>query len=135
MTLDVAEGLRAWDVREHRPALADGAAHAQMVNGPAVIAFGDDDIAGLNIAAAGAPLGEAVSYDLSLGAGNDTVAHVTVIGPDGEERPWYAANVRIAEGSGGGEFTPALNDPAGMWTLRALDIITGETAEATVEVQ
>ncbi|MGM0494454.1 MAG: hypothetical protein ACQER1_16095, partial [Armatimonadota bacterium] len=94
-----------------------------------------NEIAGLGIEAEGASLGEAVSYDLSLASGSDTVARVTVIGPDGEERPWYADNGRIADGVASGSFTPALNDPTGTWTIRALDIITGETAEAEVEVR
>ncbi len=128
-------GTFAYDAREHRALGQATEARAQMEHGPAVLVFSDDEIAGLDIAATGASLGATVRYDLSLGTGNDTVARVSVIGPDGEERPWYAANVRLTDGVGAGSFTPALNDPPGAWTLRALDVLTGETAEATVEVQ
>jgi len=132
---DLPAGTFAYDAREHKPLGQVTGATAQMEHGPAVIVLSDEEIAGLGIEATGAALGEAVRYDLSLASGNDTVAHVTVIGPDGEERAWYADNVRIADGVASGSFTPALNDPAGTWTVRALDVITGETAEAAVEVE
>ncbi|MFO8079620.1 MAG: beta-galactosidase, partial [Armatimonadota bacterium] len=127
-------GLHAYDAREHNYLGQVTEASAQMDHGPAVLVISENEIAGLGIEAEGASLGEAVGYDLSLASGSDTVARVTVIGPDGEERPWYADNVRIADGVASGSFTPALNDPAGTWTIRALDIITGETAEAEVAV-
>ncbi len=131
---ELPAGAHLYDAREHAYLGDVTRATAQMEHGPAVIVYAEDEIEGLGVEAQGASLGEAVGYTLSLESGNDTVARVTVIGPDGEERPWYADNVRISDGAASGGFTPALNDPAGTWTIRALDIITGETAEATVEV-
>ncbi|MEA3401130.1 MAG: beta-galactosidase [Armatimonadota bacterium] len=123
-----------WNAREHRLAVQEGEMRLSMEHGPAVLVIAFEEIAGLGIEAEGAALGEAIRYDLSLASGNDTVAHVTVIGPDGEERAWYADNLRLSDGAASGSFTPALNDPSGRWIIRALDIITGESAEATVEI-
>ncbi|NLO06762.1 MAG: hypothetical protein GX131_13130 [candidate division WS1 bacterium] len=130
----VPAGTFVYDARTHRALGQVTEASAQMEHGPAVLVFSREEIAGLGIAATDAMLGEAVRYDLTLTSGNDTVARVTVIGPDGEEREWYADNVRLTDGAASGSFTPALNDPAGTWTIRALDIISGETVEAPVEV-
>jgi hypothetical protein len=135
LTLEnVPVSQHVYDVREHTYLGDVTEATAQMEHGPAVLVITEDEIAGLGIEAEGAALGEAVGYTLSLESGNDTVARVTVIGPDGEERAWYADNLRLTDGAASGSFTPALNDPAGTWTVRAMDVITGETVEATVEV-
>ncbi|MEA3402369.1 MAG: beta-galactosidase [Armatimonadota bacterium] len=60
--------------------------------------------------------------------------HVTVIGPDGQERRHYARNVPLTDGAGVTYLPMALNDPPGTWTVQARDVISGQTARATFEL-
>ena len=59
---------------------------------------------------------------------------VTVAGPDGVERPWYARNLLADEGRTSGEFTFALDDEPGAWTIAARDVATGVTSTHRVNL-
>jgi len=62
------------------------------------------------------------------------VLHVTVSGPDGVERPWYARNLLAEDGRAAGELTFALDDAPGTWTIQATDVATGATARREIEL-
>jgi hypothetical protein len=65
---------------------------------------------------------------------------LSVFGPDGKERPWYAANLLTGQGPdaqpGRGEatFDLALDDTPGAWKLVATDTATGVSAAASLQV-
>ena len=62
------------------------------------------------------------------------VFHLDVIDPTGKTVDYYSGNLR-ASGHRAGKLIPvAHNDPAGTWTLRAKDILTGQSASAAFEV-
>ena len=55
--------------------------------------------------------------------------------PDGSLLDAYAKNV-LAEGARAEVILPsALNDPAGVYTLRVTDVVTGATAEAKIRLK
>ncbi|MBL8228581.1 MAG: beta-galactosidase [Bryobacterales bacterium] len=105
---------------------------------PALFALSADPIAGLEMSVASqAKRGDTVTAALR-GASPSTAAthvvHVDVIGPDGVARAYYSANVAADLGVAGHEIPFALNDPAGAWTIRATDILTGRTVSRTVRL-
>lgn len=73
-------------------------------------------------------------FRLTVQAMNQTpagyhVIRVTVKGPDGKERPCYAANVGAPKGRGEYRLPLAYDEPAGEWTVHARDVATGVAAE------
>jgi len=58
-----------------------------------------------------------------------------VVGPDGKPRPFYAANLFTENGKAEGVVRFALNDPKGRWRIRAREIVSGLTGEATVTLK
>lgn len=71
---------------------------------------------------------------LDAAAQRDTVIRLTVIRPDGRELPWYAANLNAPLGKAVHRIKFAQNDPAGIWKIRAREIVTGRTAELELRV-
>jgi len=82
--------------------------------------------------------GKPVSYDVRIATGGRPpeahVVHVTVLDPSGREWECYRTNILAERGRGAGRFTPALNDPPGVWTIRARDAATGVERETKVRV-
>lgn len=87
--------------------------------------------------------GERTTYTARLSAPGHLAEHcirVRVWGPDGRERPWYAANLLTDQGPAAetgradGEFTLALDDMPGNWRLVARDVATGVSTSATFTV-
>jgi len=62
------------------------------------------------------------------------VLRLTFLNPKGEEVPHYARNVKAIHSQFVGVWTPALNDPTGVWRIKARDVISGRTAVTRVEV-
>ncbi len=78
-------------------------------------------------------LGGELSYALSPpagGPGAPRLVRLTVLTPEGREVGDYARNLFLGRDEVAGSIRFALNDPPGQWTLRATDIVTGQTAEA-----
>jgi hypothetical protein len=63
------------------------------------------------------------------------VFRLTVTGPDGAERDEYGANVLAVSGAGHTAIPFALNDPAGRYTLRVRDVMSGVTAEHEIRLR
>lgn len=63
------------------------------------------------------------------------VLRVRVFDPAGRERPEYGAVIEAPEGRGVFRFAPALNDPAGSWTVLGRDAAAGVEAQAEVAVR
>ncbi|MDP6151727.1 MAG: beta-galactosidase [Phycisphaeraceae bacterium] len=58
---------------------------------------------------------------------NRHIVHVDVLNPDGRLVRQYAGNVELTDGAGAYRFPTALNDPAGQWTVRVKDVVSGAT--------
>ena len=84
-------------------------------------------------------LGNPVQCNVLVSAGNAKVGthclHVTVLDPTGKARDEYASNVLVPGGKGLVRFTPALNDPPGIWKVTVRDVVTGSKSSASVAVQ
>jgi len=68
-----------------------------------------------------------IKLNTSTGKAGDHVFHIEVLPPKGEARWFMKRNVAAPEGSVKFIFRMARNDPAGKWTLRITDIMTGTT--------
>ncbi|MEN6641562.1 MAG: beta-galactosidase [Armatimonadia bacterium] len=81
--------------------------------------------------------GEELRYAAKLGTKGQAAEHVLrvqVFGPDGKERPWYAANVVSEGGTAAGKVQLALDEAAGAWKIVATDVATGVRGTAGVKV-
>jgi hypothetical protein len=59
---------------------------------------------------------------------------VDVVDPTGKIAPAYSGNVLAPNGRMDRILPFALNDSAGSWTIRARDMLTGQTQSKSVEV-
>jgi len=57
------------------------------------------------------------------------VAVVEVTTPSGKRHELYSTRIDLKNGRGEGAFTPALDDPEGVWKLRVRELIGGQSAE------
>lgn len=89
------------------------------------------------IAPAAVRRGEAVRMRAMVEGGRDyeTVLMVRVFRPDGAAAPEYSSNVETSSGAAGGDFQPALNDPAGRWRVTVTDAASGRAATVQVSVR
>jgi len=62
------------------------------------------------------------------------VVRVTVFGPEGKERKYYARNLLAPGGRATGDLVFALDDPAGTWKIVAKDVATGVSGRALVKL-
>jgi len=63
------------------------------------------------------------------------IIHVDVIDPAGKVQPEYSGNVIVRGGAAVKLIPLAQNDPAGRWTLRVRDVITGQSQTTTMDVR
>jgi hypothetical protein len=84
---------------------------------------------------ASAKRGEAVTFAGEAGASGRRLLRWHVVGPDGAFMPEYA-KVTLDEGREASFVLPsALNDPAGDYRIRATDVLTGASSEATLRLE
>jgi hypothetical protein len=118
--------------------------HTDLINSSVVV--GDGVLFGLNpaenkLALTGetaAALGEHVSFKLSSSSSGPrfTLIRCHVFGPDGLMLPVYAQNLLMGGGSGTNFVLPsALSDAAGVYTIRATDVVSGATAETKITLK
>ena len=72
---------------------------------------------------------------ISGGEPADHVCRIEVTDPTGNARPEYGERVLCAIGQGQYVLPLAHNDPVGQWKVRATEIVSGKTAEISVEVK
>ncbi|UCF37147.1 MAG: beta-galactosidase [Acidobacteriota bacterium] len=83
-----------------------------------------------------AQLGEEVTVSLRV-LGIDqyrSVGTAVVVDPRGREIPLYGGNLDIVDGTGRLSFRTALNDPAGSWTIRVKDTVSGVEGVTSISV-
>ena len=79
--------------------------------------------------------GEHVAFMLSSSIAGPRLIRCHVFGPDGLMLPGYARNLRFDNSTAPFVLPSALNDPAGAYTIRATDVVTGATAEIKVTLK
>ncbi len=63
------------------------------------------------------------------------VVHVAVLEPDGVAADHYSQNVVVTGGNAVFEIPFALNDPLGVWTLKARDAATGVSGQCRIALE
>lgn len=76
--------------------------------------------------------GDPLTFSLASSRPSKALVRCHVYGPDGSFLPLYSQNLVLEKGAGTFLLPTALNDPAGEYTVKATDVITGATAEAKV---
>jgi hypothetical protein len=84
--------------------------------------------------AAAAHPGEHVSFNLVSTAPAPTLVRCHVYAPDSSRLPIYSNNVLVQQGRGSFTLPFALNDAAGKYVIRATDLVSGATAEKSIEL-
>ncbi|HTZ76432.1 MAG TPA: beta-galactosidase trimerization domain-containing protein, partial [Stellaceae bacterium] len=103
---------------------------------PVLLSLGDGPVPPPRITAPQhARPGDTVSLRLAPAARQRlAVLHLEVIDPDGGIRQSYSGNAVVRAGGTTRVLPLALNDPDGLWEVRATDLVTGETASAALRV-
>jgi hypothetical protein len=57
-----------------------------------------------------------------------------VVDPSGRRVPQYSGNLVAPRGRARMTLPLALNDPAGQWTLRVTDVLSGQTRTSVIDV-
>ncbi len=104
------------------------------------IVIGDAVVLGLNRAQgeiklhgpANASLGEHPEFAITSAIPGRRLVRCHIFAPDGSFIPGYAKNLLLENASGSVVLTSALNDPAGKYTVRVTDVVTGARAEARI---
>lgn len=65
----------------------------------------------------------------------DHVFHLELLGPEGKSIDHYARNVLAARGQCELSIPLARNDPAGQWTIRVRDVLSGVSFKGTTQVR
>ena len=87
------------------------------------------------------PAGRRVTYDVALNrreARSPTEDHAVRLeldGPDGRNRPSYTTLMMVPAGQLIAQTRIGLEEPAGEWTIRVVDVVTGLEAEATFTLE
>jgi hypothetical protein len=124
------------DVRSGRRLGYSDAVHSSVV-------VGDAAVLGLSpaenkLTLSGPPSsarGEHVAFTLSSSVAGPRLIRCHVFAPDGLMLPVYARNLLLENHAIAFVLPSALNDVAGAYTIRATDVVTGATAEATITLK
>jgi len=79
--------------------------------------------------------GEHIAFNLSSSVGGPHLIRCHVFAPDGSMMPVYAGNLLLDTATLSFVLPSALNDPAGVYTIRATDVVTGATAETKLDLK
>jgi hypothetical protein len=120
---------------------AKGLGHTDTVRTSVVL--GDTVVLGLSPSAnsvglhgpAAAKLGEHPEFSVTSSTQGPSLVRIEVFAPDGSPVQAYAKNLLLDGGRAGFALPTALDDPAGVYTLRATDVVTGASAAAKISVR
>ncbi|MDP2982333.1 MAG: beta-galactosidase [Candidatus Latescibacter sp.] len=78
-----------------------------------------------------------LSFTIKTGGGKPGlhVIHIELRDPQGSVKPWYSMNLLAPSGKAEAKVPFAMNDQAGMWSLKARDAATGCQSEAVFTVK
>jgi hypothetical protein len=109
--------------------------------GAAALARLDYQVSGVAVqAAAAAARGNAVPLSVDLTCTGQSppgrhVVRVEVLAPDGQRQPFYTQNVDTRSGQWRGKICTAFNDPPGLWTVQAREVLSGKTATTQFQLK
>ena len=106
-----------------------------LVGDAAVLALSSDENTIALRGPAESTLGEHPAFTLTCSRPGRRLIRFHVFGPDGSMLPTYASNLLSDNTTFTFVLPSALNDPAGAYTVRATDVITGSTAEAKITLK
>lgn len=103
---------------------------------PAILSLSATPLAAPAIAGpAAARLGENAEFQIRLSSPEAPgVVHVDIVDPEGRVALPYSGNLLAAHGEVLKLLPLAVNDPVGVWKIRATDVLSGRTATAEVRV-
>jgi len=84
---------------------------------------------------AAAARGEQVLFSLGSSPRGHRLVRCQVSAPDGSLMPAYASNLLVESAATNFVLPTALNDPTGIYTVRATDVVTGATAETKINIK
>jgi hypothetical protein len=79
----------------------------------------------------GTPLTASIVVDVPAGSTARQAVYVDVVDPAGRTPLWGRQPVLLAGGRGSVQLLPAFNDQAGTWTVRATELFSGQSAQAS----
>jgi hypothetical protein len=83
-----------------------------------------------------AHLGETAEFHIGAGSpAQRHIVHLDVIDPQGSTVAGYSGNLLFADAVTAKLLPLAVNDKTGLWTLRARDMLSGETATTELQVE
>ena len=141
VTVDFGEAAQVYDVREGQSLGRLSEVTASMAPGECIIyALLPYEVSGVRVRPREETVarGDEVDYLVSVDANGEPGMHVyriEVTDPAGNACAWYSTQLTAERGSASGGFRTALNDAPGRWTIRATDIATGVSGEASVTVE
>lgn len=135
LTIKLPRKFHVADVRTGKNLGFTDVVQSSILVGDALVLAITPAVAELNLAGpASAQTGQHVSFNLSTAPGARLVrCHVSA--PDGSHLPIYSKNVLVEKGRGTFTVPFALNDPTGKYLVRATDVVTGNSAEARIELR
>jgi hypothetical protein len=136
ITIKLPHKLYVADVRSGKQLGYTDVIHSSALMGDAVVLGLSPVQNKINLKGpATALLGEHVSFSVASSVPGRRLLRCHVFAPDGSPLPVYASNVLMANGSSTFVLPTALNDPFGVYTIRATDVVTGATAETKINLQ
>jgi hypothetical protein len=107
------------------------------------VVVGDAVVLGLNPAEdtlslrgpSGADLGEQPEFNARSSLPGRRLVRFHVFAPDGSFISAYAKSVLLEDAAAVFALPSALNDPEGVYTVRATDVLTGATADAKIRLK
>ena len=136
ITVKLPEPMFANDVRTGaRMGRTDIVKTSIMIGGAAVIGFSPSDVAITLAGPAEATLGEHPAFTITSAPAGKRLVRCHFYAPDGAFLHNYATNV-VFEGDRGTVVLPsAYNDAPGTYTLKATDVVSGASAEASIALK
>jgi hypothetical protein len=126
--------LRAHELLQHNDRVSMRLAPLQ----PRILAVSDRPLPAPTVSApAQARLGESTMLKISFAGATvaaTSILRVEIADPAGHVVPYYSRKLRLNNVAVEQPLPFALNDPAGIWTIRVTDILSGQEAKATLAV-
>lgn len=104
------------------------------IGAPRLFALLDREPGELTVSATSPRRGEELALDIHVRNLSSGACHVELLRPDGSVAAAYTRNILLKDGAAVFRQKPALNDPAGQWTARVTDVLTGRRIDTAFKV-
>lgn len=136
MTIKLPRKFYVTDVRAGKKLGYTDVIHSSIIVGDAAV-FGLSSAENMLMlrGPAEAPLGAHPDFAISSSTAGRHLLRCHIFAPDGSMLPAYSSNVLLDKGAAPFILPSALNDAAGVYTLRVTDVVTGATAAAKITLK